>query len=216
MNQNPKEARDQFVRDAKSNLILDAACRVFAEKGYHAARLEDIAAVSGFSKASLYNYYEDKESLFLNLLVRMHEKIIAELKKDYKPECSVFENLTAIFKSIFRLYKENFAISMVITDFKTIAPPNIEKVQKHHSELMKRFKEYQKEVGDLMFQLLSNARLRGEIGTSIDDKTLISYIESLIKGALYECNSATQQSDTEQRTKNMIDFISRGMNLKSV
>jgi len=61
---NPKEVRDQTVRDAKTNLILDSALKVFSEKGYHETRLEDVAAAAGFSKASLYNYYEDKEEIF--------------------------------------------------------------------------------------------------------------------------------------------------------
>ncbi len=80
MELNPREAKDQLVRDAKSNLILDAALKTFAEKGYHETRLDDIAAAAGFSKASLYNYYEDKEEIFLHILIRMHEKILEVLK----------------------------------------------------------------------------------------------------------------------------------------
>jgi AcrR family transcriptional regulator len=75
-----KENRDQIVRDAKSSLILDAALKMFAEKGFHETRLDDIAAAAGFSKASLYNYYADKEAIFLHIIIRMHEKIIEALK----------------------------------------------------------------------------------------------------------------------------------------
>jgi len=44
--------------------ILDAALSVFAEKGYAAAKLTEIAHRAGVSKAALYLYFETKEDLF--------------------------------------------------------------------------------------------------------------------------------------------------------
>ena len=44
--------------------ILDAAQSVFAEKGYHEARMEDIAEKVGVSKRTLYLYFKNKEELF--------------------------------------------------------------------------------------------------------------------------------------------------------
>ena len=44
--------------------ILDAALTVFAERGYEAARLDDVAAHAGVAKGTLYLYFEDKEALF--------------------------------------------------------------------------------------------------------------------------------------------------------
>ncbi|MGZ3276303.1 MAG: TetR/AcrR family transcriptional regulator [Caulobacteraceae bacterium] len=44
--------------------ITAAALAVFAERGFAAARLEDIAARAGLSKAALYLYFETKTDLF--------------------------------------------------------------------------------------------------------------------------------------------------------
>jgi AcrR family transcriptional regulator len=44
--------------------IVQAAMQVFAEKGFAAARLEDIARRAGVSKGALYLYFETKEDLF--------------------------------------------------------------------------------------------------------------------------------------------------------
>jgi AcrR family transcriptional regulator len=44
--------------------ILQAAKAVFAEKGYHEARMEDIAERVGVSKRTLYLYFKNKEDLF--------------------------------------------------------------------------------------------------------------------------------------------------------
>jgi AcrR family transcriptional regulator len=44
--------------------ILDAALTVFAEHGYEAARLDDMAARAGVAKGTLYLYFKDKQALF--------------------------------------------------------------------------------------------------------------------------------------------------------
>lgn len=45
--------------------ILEAAARVFAEKGYHETRMDDIVAAADSSKGSLYFHFANKEEIFL-------------------------------------------------------------------------------------------------------------------------------------------------------
>ncbi|WP_029106414.1 TetR/AcrR family transcriptional regulator [Mycobacterium sp. URHD0025] len=47
------------------SLLLDAAEAVFAEKGFTAASLDDIAHVAGYTKGAIYNHFATKEDLFL-------------------------------------------------------------------------------------------------------------------------------------------------------
>ncbi|HZZ36431.1 MAG TPA: helix-turn-helix domain-containing protein, partial [Caulobacteraceae bacterium] len=51
-------------KDERPSEIVAAALAVFAEKGFAAARLDDIAARAGVSKGALYLYFETKEELF--------------------------------------------------------------------------------------------------------------------------------------------------------
>jgi TetR/AcrR family transcriptional regulator len=51
--------------EAKRARIVDAALRHFAEQGYHAARIEDLAAHLGFAKGSIFQYFGSKAGLFL-------------------------------------------------------------------------------------------------------------------------------------------------------
>lgn len=57
----PKFRRRKADRPAE---IVQAALQVFAEKGFAAARLEEIAARAGVSKGALYLYFATKEDLF--------------------------------------------------------------------------------------------------------------------------------------------------------
>ena len=51
-------------KTARPSEIVAAALEVFAEKGFAAAKLEDIAARAGVSKGALYLYFDTKDALF--------------------------------------------------------------------------------------------------------------------------------------------------------
>jgi TetR/AcrR family transcriptional regulator len=51
--------------EAKRALIVNEAMHHFAEYGYHAARIEDLAAHLGFAKGSIFQYFGSKAGLFL-------------------------------------------------------------------------------------------------------------------------------------------------------
>ena len=47
--------------------ILTAAEGIFAAKGYAAATMDEVAAAAGVSKGTMYNYFENKRDLFLQV-----------------------------------------------------------------------------------------------------------------------------------------------------
>src|SRR5712664_723141 len=52
---------------AKRELILAAAMPLFADRGYHAARMDDLAAGLGIAKGSIFQHFGSKEALFLEV-----------------------------------------------------------------------------------------------------------------------------------------------------
>lgn len=55
-------------KEARPQEILDAALLVFAEKGFAAARMDDIAARAGVTKGTIYLYFDGKEAVFKTLV----------------------------------------------------------------------------------------------------------------------------------------------------
>jgi AcrR family transcriptional regulator len=58
--------------------LLDAAGKVFAERGYQAASVDEIAAAAGLSKGAVYWNFDSKDELFLALLEERIDRPIAE------------------------------------------------------------------------------------------------------------------------------------------
>ena len=106
------------VREAKNNLILDGAKKVFCEIGFYNCRLEDIAMEAGFSKASLYNYYKDKEEIFLSLALREHQVLNRKLRDDeqYKIDFNspFLESLSKLFNAILSSFIDHFSVIITL------------------------------------------------------------------------------------------------------
>ncbi len=60
--------QEQPKTTATYRRILDAAIQVFAEKGYHNARMDDIVEAAESSKGSVYFHFSSKEQIFLAIL----------------------------------------------------------------------------------------------------------------------------------------------------
>jgi len=56
------------ARSAGEIAILDAAVKLFSEKGYDAVSMRGIAAQAGVSKANIYHHFESKEALYRAIL----------------------------------------------------------------------------------------------------------------------------------------------------
>jgi AcrR family transcriptional regulator len=60
-------------RTDKAAVILEGAMQEFMASGYAAASMDRIAAAAGVSKPTLYNYFQDKERLFIALIKKLVE-----------------------------------------------------------------------------------------------------------------------------------------------
>jgi len=80
-----KEKRKEQQRKIRRDLIIDIAEKSFIENGFDEAKVEQIAEDAGYTKATLYNYFDSKDDLFAAVLAktyqRMHEAIESQLQK---------------------------------------------------------------------------------------------------------------------------------------
>lgn len=63
--------QEQLVSTKRAH-ILDAAARIFAEKGFHATTVRDVAKAAGVADGTIYNYFENKTALLLGLIDPMN------------------------------------------------------------------------------------------------------------------------------------------------
>jgi len=70
--------RWQRRKDARPEEIIKAALEVFADRGFAATKLEDVARRAGVTKGTIYLYFENKEALFKALIRQTIVPVIAQ------------------------------------------------------------------------------------------------------------------------------------------
>ena len=63
----------------KKREILEAAVQVFAQTGYHNAKMAKIAEVAGVGAGSLYLYYRNKEDILEQISINLWEELTDKL-----------------------------------------------------------------------------------------------------------------------------------------
>ncbi|MER8415204.1 TetR/AcrR family transcriptional regulator [Mesorhizobium sp. M0140] len=64
MTENSRGRRGRPANEALGQTIVDAACELFEELGFHATTLDKVAQRAKISKLSIYRHFENKEALF--------------------------------------------------------------------------------------------------------------------------------------------------------
>ncbi len=92
--------RERRSREEQARLsaILEAAESVFSQKGFHEARMDDIAEQAELAKGTLYYYFKSKDEIFVHLLERESGKVYEEIKARLTEEASFLEILDTVLK----------------------------------------------------------------------------------------------------------------------
>lgn len=103
----PRSAKQyDDIRKQKKDLILDVALELFAESGYHATSISQIAKKAGISKGLTYNYFESKKDILDEVIAQGFEEIYNNF--DLNKDGVLTEDEFVFFiKQNFKLVREN-------------------------------------------------------------------------------------------------------------
>ncbi|HLT14817.1 MAG TPA: helix-turn-helix domain-containing protein [Marinobacter sp.] len=76
----PLRSRREREKQARYDAILDAAERVFSEKGYERTSMDDIARTASLSRALLYVYFKDKAAIRRGIMLRAGQCLVDRFK----------------------------------------------------------------------------------------------------------------------------------------
>lgn len=105
--------QNEEIRKQRKQEILQAAIRVYVDKGYSASEMGDIASQAGLAHGLVYYYFKNKKALFRELYEVMMEESRQFTKTFFEQEGSVFE----LFKNYAHIVCERVLEDPVIPRF---------------------------------------------------------------------------------------------------
>ena len=94
-------------QEDKRRLILDAAVRVFARKGFHASRVGDIAEEAGVAHGLLYHYFRSKDEVLECIFTETWADIIAAARMVEETDEPARERLAGVAKILLRAWRRD-------------------------------------------------------------------------------------------------------------
>ena len=98
------QERKEREKERRRQQIIVAAKRVFSEKGFNKATMEDIAHEAELSPGTLYLYFKNKEELYASLSLRilqyLHIRVEHVNKEDLPPE----QKMDALVEAMYDVY----------------------------------------------------------------------------------------------------------------
>jgi len=90
----PKATKKEIVTAFRTREILDAARRLLEQRGLEAMTMEEIAAVAGVAKGTLYLYFQNKDDLIQALITQVGENMIRDVEASLEGPGTPPEKLT--------------------------------------------------------------------------------------------------------------------------
>lgn len=191
--------------EARPEEILEAALDEFSERGFDAARMEDVARRAGLSKAGVYLYFESKEALLEALIeakvaplaqqarqlaasglsdpllaLRMLARIAAERIRDPRlfavPRLVI--SLSARFPAIADHYRKN-VVEIALAALTQLIEAAIKTGQIRRADPRAVARAF---IGPLFFEAMWTHVLRGETALDRPENLIESHFDILLKG----------------------------------
>ncbi|MBW2599504.1 MAG: TetR/AcrR family transcriptional regulator [Deltaproteobacteria bacterium] len=149
----------QREREARKDVIVDAAERVFASKPFNKVSMRDIAREAGISPASIYHYFPDQQTLFVDAFLR-GAKEITEILGDIIDKDSelCIENAAEEFIDYLSVNDQYFRMMTHFMLDGSLSDESLESLNQHARSLIDQFDNlFRKVMPDSNPRLLSHA-----------------------------------------------------------
>ena len=94
-----------IASEEKRRQILDAAVRTFAEKGYHATRVGDIAEEAGVAYGLVYHYFPSKEDILETIFRETWTELLAAIRDVEEADVPAAEQLRQVSAILLRSWR---------------------------------------------------------------------------------------------------------------
>jgi len=99
----PRSRSRRLGASERREQLVSTAQRLFAERGYRATTMEDIANAAGVTKPLLYQHFESKRALYLELVAQVSTELLHGLRSAYDRAKGPREKVENGFRAYFEL-----------------------------------------------------------------------------------------------------------------
>ncbi len=113
----PQRSRTEEAKEAKRQLLIHAAIEMFAQKGFHETKMQDIADYAAVGKGTLYEYFETKEDLFLAVYDSWIDEYEADMLRQSERALDPVSKASALIDTTVEFYEKHADHAAILLEF---------------------------------------------------------------------------------------------------
>ncbi|MFW9805998.1 MAG: TetR/AcrR family transcriptional regulator [Candidatus Thorarchaeota archaeon] len=197
-----KAQRLAHERGQRREAIVSIARGVFADQGYDQAMIDKIAHEAGYTKVTIYNYFESKEDLFIAVVSDAYRKLFETMDNHLKQDNVVFElrSMGDAYLNFFVKYPEEailfesgrlgIAISKILKK---------EEAGEKLTESEKEFRQYMGEIEKLMTSVITETMKASGVQDKVEPFSVIMVLSTFAQ-TIRELVLRGKRSDRPEET----------------
>ena len=180
-------------REVRKKNILGGALRVFHSSGIEKTTMDEIAAESGFGKATLYYYFTSKDEVFIAIMEDGWKQLWEGIESKIVQEVTPRKKFMGIIKKMASIVKSN----KILYGFLFTAPNHIQ------DESKQSWKTYQERLYSILKSIIEEGIKKNEF-IDLNPGMLMKAIGGLFHGLLLENEDDLRNEDFEIMLKNFL------------
>lgn len=167
---NQKQLQSEHTRQK----IIEAATRLFAQKGFYGTSISDLTQAVGLTKGALYHHFKDKDDLFFAVVESVQSIWEKSVGEEVGSETNTLNQISRLFDRHAAMISENEFICLVMSN-----------LMNEMESLNPRFSSALEQIYEGFIQFVQNiirqGQLNGDIKTDVDPMLLSLNIVGILK-----------------------------------
>ena len=194
-----KMGRRERKKRLSRKAILDAAARVFSEKGFRETSVADIMNTADLGIGTFYNYFQSKDEILMCLLGELVQEVDAELGALRGKDCTASELLAAACRTAARFLDENrFVLPLFLSASEHSAMP--EGTEQAHRMGTPGFKS-------VFETILRQGQASGEFRADVPVDLIAEMFHSIYQAAAFSKLQVSFQENVAMKMRVLLDGI---------
>lgn len=214
---NLRMERERRRQEQNRLFILRAAEKVFIQKGYRFATVDDIAEEAQFSKATLYRYFKSKSDIFLDIIYSSFVESYNGMKKIQARTVSAEKKLKELIGFIVTTYHKKKNLTRILfiekATVKNILSSGNSLYGHHadiHANIPAKFKSKIKQISDIVSEIIQEGVENGEF-RDIDIHDASEVLGSLLRGFYFHGPIQVKEYTIQETTDLLHSFFLNGI-----
>jgi TetR/AcrR family transcriptional regulator len=197
------ESRREREKETRRSLIIDTAEKVFVERGYDLATMDEIARLAEFTKKSVYSYFPTKDELFAAVILRASEVMFSFFEEAFASGKTGLEKISAIGDAYVRFYSE-YPVYFRILSLRRYGGTE------QSGDYRIKIEKFWSGIFGMMVESFKKGRKDGSLRKDISPETAALHVMSATNGIL-ELVASTQENFSKRYGVSAQEFIRTSM-----